>query len=533
MFTKRWKKNLLALAGLLVLGPGATLPAQVLARPGWAGSGIAPESWWPHAVFYRVDPARFQASAGAGTGDLAGIPQRLGYLQSLGVDALILDAARSSDGFIDSGNPDGLDDLTREASRYRLRVLLTVSPSAQKGEHQQLLQTVHGWLIAGAAGVFLPRDPGQGALADAAYRSLVFELHNLLRSFPGERVLLADPVSQSTQTDLTTAHPTSRSAARSSGGSGGAQLNTLALLPVQSPAAAALRQSLEAVAAANGASTPGLLRFAGDPPTGSPEAAAAAALLLGSRGTALMDFGDEIGLDAFAPMSSGGGLPVMQWTPRNVQEAAAAPVERKPPAGSGQGETAFGAYHPYIHPPPPTLTGTAPASPRVTVDGDIPAALPDPNGLPGFTTGTLPNRPVDGEQINVVTEDRDPGSLLNVYRQLIALHHGNATLRNGTQIVLNRDAQDAVVWVRRAPAGSRTAASVVVAVNLGDQPVTLALDSDLATAGVNSGVLRALFTWAKQPMTGETTGALRLPPHAVFLGELPHARAGISSARRR
>ncbi len=44
--------------------------------------------WWEDAVFYQIYPRSFQDSDGDGVGDLAGIASRLGYLESLGVDAL-------------------------------------------------------------------------------------------------------------------------------------------------------------------------------------------------------------------------------------------------------------------------------------------------------------------------------------------------------------------------------------------------------------------------------------------------------------
>jgi alpha-glucosidase len=44
--------------------------------------------WWEEAVFYQIYPRSFADSNGDGIGDLAGIEGKLGYLESLGVDAL-------------------------------------------------------------------------------------------------------------------------------------------------------------------------------------------------------------------------------------------------------------------------------------------------------------------------------------------------------------------------------------------------------------------------------------------------------------
>ena len=44
-----------------------------------------PQPWWKNAVIYQIYPRSFQDSNGDGIGDLAGIIQRLGYLESLGI----------------------------------------------------------------------------------------------------------------------------------------------------------------------------------------------------------------------------------------------------------------------------------------------------------------------------------------------------------------------------------------------------------------------------------------------------------------
>ena len=519
------------------------LAGQVLARPGWAGSGVTPEVWWRRAVFYRIDPARFQDSDGNGIGDFKGVMQRLDYLQSLGVDALVLDGGVDTDA-------EGLGDLIGEASRHHLRLLLTVTPAMQAGPREALLAAVHGWVGAGAAGVWLPKPVSaahpETATGDAQYAALVAALTDLLHGLPGERVLLDDPAPQRVETAPPPAHVRHRTHPGLFGGASVGQLTTVVALPVQPPAAAALRQSLKAVAEDTSPTATPLLRFAEDPATASPDAIVAATALLASRGAAVFDFGDEIGLASYAPARAHDGaaaaLPVMQWTPANVQEAAPAPIERRgPPPLGPDGATPFGAYHPYVKPPPGSPTGAVPGRPRTTADANTPAALPNPNTLPGFTTAALPVSPLDGAAVNTITEDRDPNSVLNAYRQLIALHGANAALRNGSQYVLNQDAKDALVWVRRAPAGSRTGADVVVAANLGAQPVSLSLDADLQGLGMRPGMLRPLFVSSPTPLTGETTAALQLPGHAVFIGEVLHAGAQASgpalrtrrSARRR
>ncbi len=66
--------------------------AQALAQPGWMDSALSTKSWWKHLVLYEIDTRSFQDSNGDGIGDLKGITQRLDYLRSLGVDAILLDS---------------------------------------------------------------------------------------------------------------------------------------------------------------------------------------------------------------------------------------------------------------------------------------------------------------------------------------------------------------------------------------------------------------------------------------------------------
>ena len=46
--------------------------------------------WWRNGVIYQIYPRSFQDSNADGIGDLAGITDRLDYLQDLGIDAIWL-----------------------------------------------------------------------------------------------------------------------------------------------------------------------------------------------------------------------------------------------------------------------------------------------------------------------------------------------------------------------------------------------------------------------------------------------------------
>ena len=55
-------------------------------------SGTSSSPWWKHALVYEIYPRSFQDTNGDGIGDINGIIQRLGYLQSLRGQCHLADA---------------------------------------------------------------------------------------------------------------------------------------------------------------------------------------------------------------------------------------------------------------------------------------------------------------------------------------------------------------------------------------------------------------------------------------------------------
>ena len=224
---------------------------------------------------------------------------------------------------------------------------------------------------------------------------------------------------------------------------------------------------------------------------------ALAVMLLASRSAVMLEYGQELGLEM-----AGTNRPLMQWTPTNLTRTPAPPTDAQAAASAA----GYKPFLPYIRPLPKDLF-PPPTMPHVEE-----ADLPTPEkiaAMPGFTAGNLDAAMVapNGATASVVTETYDPRSLLNLYKQLIRMHHDNATVRNGAQTVLNRDDVGALVWVRRAPANSRTSTTVVVACNLSDRPVVLA---DLG--GVALGSMRSLL----QPAPVDL---MKVEPGMVMVGE--------------
>src|SRR5579863_7372561 len=61
---------------------------RLASRRAVAGDAPSEDPWWKHSVIYEIYLRSFQDSNGDGVGDLAGIAERLDYLESLGVDAI-------------------------------------------------------------------------------------------------------------------------------------------------------------------------------------------------------------------------------------------------------------------------------------------------------------------------------------------------------------------------------------------------------------------------------------------------------------
>ncbi|WP_437613423.1 alpha,alpha-phosphotrehalase [Erwinia sp. V71] len=93
--------------------------------------------WWQNGVIYQIYPKSFQDTTGSGTGDLAGVIQRLDYLKLLGVDAIWLTpfyiSPQVDNGYdvanyiaIDPayGTMTDFDNLVEQAHKRGLRVIL-------------------------------------------------------------------------------------------------------------------------------------------------------------------------------------------------------------------------------------------------------------------------------------------------------------------------------------------------------------------------------------------------------------------------
>ncbi len=107
-----------------------------------------PDRWWERALIYQVYPRSYADSDDDGVGDLPGIVSRLDHLEWLGVDAVWLgptfpspnadwgyDVADYLGVHPDLGTPADLERLIVEAGRRHIRVLLDLVPNHTSDRH--------------------------------------------------------------------------------------------------------------------------------------------------------------------------------------------------------------------------------------------------------------------------------------------------------------------------------------------------------------------------------------------------------------
>ena len=112
------------------------------------------KDWWRHGVFYQVYPRSFQDSDGDGVGDIRGISQRLPHLKSLGVDVVwlspIFPSPMADFGYdisdytgIDPlfGTMEEFDALVAAAHENDLKIILDLVPNHTSDQHPWFIES--------------------------------------------------------------------------------------------------------------------------------------------------------------------------------------------------------------------------------------------------------------------------------------------------------------------------------------------------------------------------------------------------------
>src|SRR5688500_2403713 len=111
------------------------------------------KSWWRDGVLYQVYPRSYADSNGDGVGDLAGLIDRLDYLEWLGIDGVWLNPTMPSPNadwgydvadycgvHPELGTIQDLDRLVAEAASRGIRILLDLVPNHTSDRHAWFLE---------------------------------------------------------------------------------------------------------------------------------------------------------------------------------------------------------------------------------------------------------------------------------------------------------------------------------------------------------------------------------------------------------
>jgi alpha-glucosidase len=134
----------------------------------------------------------------------------------------------------------------------------------------------------------------------------------------------------------------------------------------------------------------------------------------------------------------------------------------------------------------------------------------------GFSTAARTWLPVasDYKTVNVVVESKEPPSLYVWYKTLIAMRRDNAALRDGGNIMLNPSDPNVLSYLRQAPGKSP---SVLVAMNFTARPLTVSFD--LKQFGIQGAQAKTLLQDSSIPASVDLDRII-LPPFAVYIGEV-------------
>lgn len=481
-----WRLLFLVSLWLLMASTAPPLPGQAMAHRGWVGNGFAVDTWWKEAVFYEMDPLDFQDSNGDGFGDLPGLTTRLDYLQTLGVDVIVLSPFRVQSASPQAtpkqatgqqawgaiyGTDEDFDKLEQEAGRRHMRLIVDLMLDGTQSA-EEVAATGRFWLGRGVAGLALRRDVSGQALSTDETAARVRMLRHLCASYAGDRVLIGDLAES--RSDVPRSSPVQAGGRnRTSRGGSAASLPQVGLdqAPQQLSqwTAATVRGVLQSETnnervrllrsdAPDMVRTAGRLAGGADVKVQLQIAEQLAVLLFTGREWPLLYFGQEIGMTSKA--GEDGPAP-MQW-----------------------------------------------------------------GGDPGFSTTTPwvamgPN----AATVTVTKQDGDQASLLNWYRKLSALRHSLAALRTGTLILLDSPDPDIVAWVRRETHG----APVLVVMNLSNRPMVVSMHQSLHRAGLEaSSGIRPLAISPAGATVSFTASSLALEAYGTYVGEL--RQAGLEAA---
>jgi alpha-glucosidase len=133
----------------------------------------------------------------------------------------------------------------------------------------------------------------------------------------------------------------------------------------------------------------------------------------------------------------------------------------------------------------------------------------EPNA--GFTTGKPWNAiPETYKTYNVADELKDPNSILNWYKQLLALRRSSPALLDGGYVALNQSDPNVLSYLRKSKNDA-----VIVAINMSAAPQTVNLNLSRQRLNVRSA--KTLLTTQSSLQNNPSAAQLSLGPFAVYI----------------
>jgi len=133
----------------------------------------------------------------------------------------------------------------------------------------------------------------------------------------------------------------------------------------------------------------------------------------------------------------------------------------------------------------------------------------------GFSDAAAPWLPVppSAETYNVSVESKDPHSILNFYKRLIELRRTEPALFDGSYVALDRDDSHVLCYLRSGP---HSASSVLVALNMSPDPQIININ--LAPLGLLQKTATPLLQSPSAASRTVDLSTMTIAPYGVFVG---------------
>ncbi len=139
----------------------------------------------------------------------------------------------------------------------------------------------------------------------------------------------------------------------------------------------------------------------------------------------------------------------------------------------------------------------------------------------GFTNG-IPWLPIPAsyKTHNVASELENPNSILMFYKKLLALRHSDQALLDGDYVALNQDDANVMSYLRRYQDEA-----VLVVLNMSPEPQKASFN--LAPQGFSSSQAKTLLTTMPALHGSASLADMSLAPFSVYIGEVTKSAAGL------